>query len=573
MAVVTTFSSCQKDADVETSPNGNGAVAFSAESIAPLTRVSGTSWEEGDAIGIVAISQEGCDYDNVKYTAATGGTTVSFNPDSEVIYYREDGAALTFRAYHPYQEEWSYEAGNMTFDLSIQDGTAEAQSRVDLLECAIYDETEGEQLFHFHHALSKVQITVSNYDDVSIFEDLSSLSSTLYTNRTHYDMLTAKAVLSDEIIPIKMVESSNDGQTAVFTIIIAPDEVSDEIIFSDGTSHYSATLTIEDAYEGKQYNFTATVGDQGLTLVELTGDGVTDWEPQTDVTLGSGIEAVDGIYQISTADELTFFAQLVNLGNNSINGKLTTNINLEGSEESQWRPIGDDSNAYAGTFDGGGFEVSGLYIDSASSYQGLFGATNGATIANIGVSGTISGKENVGGIVGYSTNTSKVSNCYSDVDITAGKNVGGIVGWNEATVENCYNKGSIGGMQIIGGIVGYNYISNYAFSVTVENCYNVGKVHYSYYYDSSYSSSSSSRCGVVGSNASGSTTTNSYYDSSIEGTTSVVIFGTGDTTNVSGMTTDEMTNGTFAATLGDAFTEDTNDINGGYPILTWQATE
>ena len=40
---------------------------------------------------------------------------------------------------------------------------------------------------------------------------------------------------------------------------------------------------------------------------------------------------------------------------------------------------------FGGTFDGGGHSISGLYINSAACYGGLFGAVSGATIKNVSV--------------------------------------------------------------------------------------------------------------------------------------------------------------------------------------------
>lgn len=74
----------------------------------------------------------------------------------------------------------------------------------------------------------------------------------------------------------------------------------------------------------------------------------------------------DGYYLISTADDLYAFAELVEGGETSANGKLTANIvvnknvlkadgtlNGDGSSFRAWTPIGNSSNPYIGTFDGG----------------------------------------------------------------------------------------------------------------------------------------------------------------------------------------------------------------------------
>lgn len=97
------------------------------------------------------------------------------------------------------------------------------------------------------------------------------------------------------------------------------------------------------------------------------------------------------------ADQLKWFADEVNLNNEqNINAKLTDDIDLsevcaEGADS--WTPIG---TAYAGTFDGQGHAIKGLYIDYKGSedsysqqYVGLFGTTKGAVLKNVSVYGTV----------------------------------------------------------------------------------------------------------------------------------------------------------------------------------------
>ena len=69
------------------------------------------------------------------------------------------------------------------------------------------------------------------------------------------------------------------------------------------------------------------------------------------------------------------------------------NIDLKGDENNQWTPIGNQSQKYIGTFDGNGHKISGLYIDSTSNNQGLFGFVDkGGNIKNLGIDGTVKGK-------------------------------------------------------------------------------------------------------------------------------------------------------------------------------------
>ena len=188
--------------------------------------------------------------------------------------------------------------------------------------------------------------------------------------------------------------------------------------------------------------------------------------------LPPGLGTADSPYRISTADELAAFRDRVNDGSEqSAHAKLMNNIDLNGSVTNQWTPIGTSSSQYTGNFNGQNFKISGLYINTNTDYQGLFGyvGTNGK-IENLTVSGSVSGSNYVGGIVGYNqygtvesrTNTGNAS-------VSGSSYVGGVAGRNDGTVRNCYNTASVSGDSTIGGVVGYN-------GDTVTNCYNTGEV-------------------------------------------------------------------------------------------------
>ncbi len=195
-----------------------------------------------------------------------------------------------------------------------------------------------------------------------------------------------------------------------------------------------------------------------------------------------------GVYQIANAGNLYWFAQFVNQGaeNAQANAVLTAdivvnnlefsdgNIITEGKNYRQWNPIGlYDDNLYSGVFDGNGHTVGGLYFNDVNSTGkiGLFGCTNkNATIKNVGGDNSyFNGKNEVGGICGYSSGT--IENCYNACLIKGNANVGGICGYNNSgTIQNCYNTGSVNGNSDVAGICGLAWQGSY------KNCYNIGEV-------------------------------------------------------------------------------------------------
>ncbi len=187
-------------------------------------------------------------------------------------------------------------------------------------------------------------------------------------------------------------------------------------------------------------------------------------------------------YEISTAEQLKWFADKVNSGSESINGVLTADVDLSSLSGEYWEPIGmwSEENLsfkkFKGKFNGQNHVVSGLILRKGAAC-GLFGITEGATISNIIVSGAqmkttpdthvVSVQQGVGTVCGLATASTVIANCqttmteinyYIDNDILQKDidNVGGIVGeLRNSTVTGCTADGFIRtDGKCVGGIVG-----------------------------------------------------------------------------------------------------------------------
>lgn len=292
-------------------------------------------------------------------------------------------------------------------------------------------------------------------------------------------------------------------------------------------------------------------------------------------------------YQITDASQLRWFAQQVNDGRSSICAVLTKDIDL-GDEP--WTPIGQYArNAYKGVFDGQGYTIKRLKITgSTSNHYGLFGVVGSGTVRNLTVEGTvtvtgsgsssygiagivgtmndgttgtvencvnkatISGTQNVGGIVGYVAggnyaSSKEITGCVNTGTVSSNSyNAGGIVGYinGQVTVDSCYNRGNCtSGSYRAGGIAAYLY-SSYA---TVKNCYTTGVTKVAY---------GNNACAVVGNKSSGAMK-DCFYLSGL----------TADA-NATAKTSDELKK--LAPTLGELFMSAPEGKNDGYPILKWQ---
>ena len=189
-------------------------------------------------------------------------------------------------------------------------------------------------------------------------------------------------------------------------------------------------------------------------------------------------QVVDGVYQISSAQQLMWFADYVNAGNTSAQAALTADIDMTGIEG--FMPIGLYHDAVAdadlpnynmqftGTFDGQMHVIKNLTIATDGYYEaGLFSRIYKATVKNLGI---------------------------ENADITtnaATGRIGAIVGLNrEGSIENCWSAGilnfvSTSSETAFGGLAGNTNNTNGKFvncwstfvgplttgSGTLANCY------------------------------------------------------------------------------------------------------
>ena len=208
----------------------------------------------------------------------------------------------------------------------------------------------------------------------------------------------------------------------------------------------------------------------------------------SDALAGSGTE--DDPFLISSLEDIMLMRESVNNGGsiNSLDGKavpaadacylLTEDLDLSplcgAGTGKNWIPIGgyeyDGGIPFAGSFDGGGHEISNLYLDDGSSYYvGFIGSLRGS-VRNLTISGYIHCSYGSGMLVGYAMDYSLIENCVTKGFFEGDSNAGGIVGYSRSDVKYCRNEAEVHGDWSVGGIGGVLSGS------IVDHCTNVGRI-------------------------------------------------------------------------------------------------
>ncbi len=317
-------------------------------------------------------------------------------------------------------------------------------------------------------------------------------------------------------------------------------------------------------------------------------------------------------YEISSCGELQGIEKDLE-GDYTLINDINCSSTIKWNEEKGFKPVGNGSNKFNGTFNGRGNYVEGLFIDRDASRIGLFGESGDSSIiknlglkyANISgiaytgglvgvnwglvlnsyVKGSVSGSDDrIGGLVGYSRG--KILNSYTTGSVTGDAHIGGLVGLPTDPVINCSSQANVEGNGNIGGLAGYNYgrISNSYTMGDVTGQWggvgglvgdNKGPIENSY--ATGFVSGGDYTGGLIGKNSSSHICTNSFWNVNTTGqATSAQCENGGKTTSeMKNIATYTSTNTSGLSSAWDFVGNPNDDTSGediwymdGYPELT-----
>lgn len=292
---------------------------------------------------------------------------------------------------------------------------------------------------------------------------------------------------------------------------------------------------MEDADRMKALGFTE---DKGWKFV----DGFTPLLTENATATENGkvyVSTIDrfdagNVYYLSTAADVQKLAELVNNGELTKGVTFVLDANIDMASVANFAGIGTETTAFKGDFYGGGYTISNLKGNSLFTVieeaiirdVGLDNVTISSTGDNVGAlvgkdkgnssiinsyvsSGTISGANNTGGLVGTLGVNSLIEDSYVEATINGKASTGGLVGNSSGTVINSYTSGTVKGTgAATGGLIGTmneNAIVQSSYSsANVQGTTNVG--------------------GLVGS-VTKATITNSYSTGTVTGSTKGAFIG------------------------------------------------
>ena len=408
-------------------------IVFTATGLNPVaTATAGTrapvdgNWE---GVQSVAVLMDGTvkTYNVTPSTAApTSATLTSTDP-----YYWTNHNDITVTAW------WPYTAGETTPPAVKVKANQSAQKDFEGSDLIVADGqkvTYGSPTLRFTHRTARVTIVLTDYTEGLASVQLTGLS----TENGNPDI----------IVPY-------DKGSNTYTAIVAPQSV------AAGTTFITCTFTNGKTFVYKMKNAADWLaGDEYTYTVSLAAAK----------DLGYTIES-DGSYTVTSADGLMNIAELVNGGKTDINITLDKNIDLTGKG---WTPIGTSfDNSYKGTFDGGGHTITGLAVTTNDQFVGLFGYLNRAgTVKNVVMEGIQITSNHMfgctGGVVGYSWGT--IENCSVSGSVSGTDCVGGVVGSQKAgSIIGCSSSATVKGTHYVGGVAGEKW-------GTMIACYATGNV-------------------------------------------------------------------------------------------------
>ena len=464
-------------------------------------------WVANDRISLFV----GAD-NNYPFITKDGGQIANFKGKVTQTAEMDTYAAA---ALYPYNSDAVYDDNTHTFTTILYTHQyAEPDSYASGMNVAVgrsKDQIDAQDLV-FANAASYLRVIIPDtYSGKSISsmrlannDETQPIAGNIYTGIDSNSQAAARVIDDEDASTIIYLDQINQGATCLpgksYYFVLAPTNM---------TEGYTLTLVYED-------------GTTGI----LTGEA-TNFERNHiyDYTVGyaepgddeCGRETEDGLFTVTNLNCLYEWAERVNAGESTLGCYLIADIDFE-DDTREWPQIGTAEAPFTGRVVGNGKTISNFkHEEDNEQYTGFIavmgagGSVEGLTLDNPTVTsnyvGDVTNRDDdgcVGVIVArlneagkFNYTSAAISNCtVNNPTLSGGENVGGIVGRSYArndAIKNCtVSGGTLDGHMFVGGIVGNS-------EGIIENCHVQNNTTISY-----HDLQSEARVGgIVGTNNSG----------------------------------------------------------------------
>lgn len=256
------MSSCSKNESFEKTEELSNPVTVSF--MTNISRVTGSSWENNDSVGISATGTE-VTYTNVKYLSdASGEFTVS--EGVQPICFKNKNP-MSFTAYYPYSDN------NGTVSVNTLENNSDCNFIWAKADNVQYSETPMVNL-QFDHSMAELRIVVSAQDGASL-ESFKNMTVSGLKHDGNFTTADGKAaVLADAQVKdwnISLIEANGKLE---FKGYVLPQAISDLSIRVNSASH-NITFDNNSFEAGLYYTINVTVNSDNKVNVETTIFGTT----------------------------------------------------------------------------------------------------------------------------------------------------------------------------------------------------------------------------------------------------------------------------------------------------------
>ncbi len=411
-----------------------------------------------------AVTPASCATPVITYDYTTSKVSINCATPSSTIYYTIDGSNPTASS-TPYSE--SFSVNSPTTIKAIATHTIYPTS--DVAELAL---TQVETPTIQNNGSNAISITTTTPDatiyyttDGSVPTTSSAVYSSPLTDNVSNVNIKAIAVkdnmitsaMGNGVVRLKCAKPVITRNGLTFTLSCSMPTNAKLYYTIDGSEP-----TVSSTPYSEPVAFTPGQLPMTVTAVATHSDYTDSEVSSMEMINGSGTP--DDPYMIYGSTDFTNFVSNVNSGATaSASYKLGSDVSASGTDAI--------TKAFTGSFDGGGYTISGLS-------HPLFNIVDGGVVKNVMLKNVhINQSGNVGAITGEATGYTRIYNCgilpndntfsnrvrHSSVASTDAY-CGGLVGWlkDDSRVINCFSFANVNGGTVVAGIVGYNNFASTA---------------------------------------------------------------------------------------------------------------